>query len=195
MTVIPQSYVSVQEYLALETQAQFKSEYLNGQMYAMVGNSGPHNIIISNLLLELAAQLRGMPCRPFVSDQRLVVSRTGLYTYPDLMIVCGERVYSESDPNSLTNPQIIIEVLSPSTEQYDRTVKLRQYIQIPSLQEYLMISQTRTEITHLSRRDNFWGIEIFLELNETVSFSSINLTLALRDIYREVGGPTTEVSE
>src|SRR4051794_31322851 len=120
MTAVPREKLTPAEYLTIERKAEVKSEYLNGEMFAMAGASPAHNVIKENLIGELYSRLKGGPCRSYSSDQRVKVSATGLYTYPDIMIVCGPPEFDDEDPNTLLNPQVIIEVLSESTADYDR---------------------------------------------------------------------------
>src|SRR5919198_4874617 len=126
MTLIPPDYTP-EEYLALERAARHKSEYVNGRIYALAGASRAHNLIVVNVSAELRAQLRGRPCETYASDMRVKVSQTGLYTYPDVVVVCGEPRFEDAQVDTLLNPTVIIEVLSESTESYDRGEKFAHY--------------------------------------------------------------------
>ena len=130
-----------EEYLAMERQANFKSQYDGGFVTAMAGASKAHNLIVLNTGGEIRAQLKGRPCVAFASDMRLCINKTGLYTYPDVMAVCGKAQYLDSEVDTLLNPSMIAEVLSESTESYDRGRKFRHYEQTSSLKEYVLISQ------------------------------------------------------
>src|SRR5947209_3829955 len=135
MSAAPKPRLTPEQYLAVERKATFKSEFYNGEMFAMAGVSRAHSRVKENLVGELYARLKGGPCRSHSSDMRVKVSRTGLYTYPDIVITCGEEQYEDAHVDTLLNPQVIIEVLSESTEKYDRTKKFRQYQQIASFRE------------------------------------------------------------
>src|SRR3954469_18701066 len=130
MTAVPRIRLTPAEYLAIERKAEFKSEYLNGEMFAMAGASPAHNSVKENLIVRLGGRLWGGPCRSYSSDQRVKVSATGLYTYPDIVIVCGTPEFDDADRDTLVNPRAIIEVLSDSTAGYDRGPKFRHYQRI-----------------------------------------------------------------
>ncbi|MDX1654593.1 MAG: Uma2 family endonuclease, partial [Candidatus Competibacteraceae bacterium] len=134
---------SVEEYLALERRSELRHEYLDGAIYAMVGASPAHNLIVTNVVGELRQQLKRRPCRVYATDQRVRVRSTGLYTYPDLVVSCGGERFDERDQRTLLNPLLIVEVLSRSTESYDRGAKFEHYRRIPELQEYLLIDQEK----------------------------------------------------
>src|SRR5438067_13931715 len=127
MTAVPKTRLTPEQYLSIERKAAFKSEYYNGEMFAMAGVSREHSRVKENLIIEIGARLKGGPCRSHSSDMRVKVSRTGLYTYPDIVIVCGDEQYEDDVFDTLLNPQVVIEVLSPSTEGYDRGKKFRHY--------------------------------------------------------------------
>jgi len=127
------SHVNPEEYLRLERQAEYKSEYLNGEIFAMSGASREHNLIAGNIVAELNQQLRAKPCEVYPSDMRLKVTATGLYTYPDVMVVCGEPKFEDKYVDTLLNPTLIVEVLSQSTERYDRIAKTSYYRTLDSL--------------------------------------------------------------
>ena len=148
MSAIPRTKMTETEYLAIERAAEFKSEFYDGLMYPMQGPGGPlgmagakfdHNRINENLSYELTKALKGGPCQSLSRDMRVRVSATGLYTYPDVVVVCGE--FSDENRDTLVNPTVIIEVLSPSTERYDRGTKFRQYQKLTSLKEIVLVAQ------------------------------------------------------
>lgn len=192
MTAAPKKKLTVAEYLAIEEKAEVKSEFFNGEMFAIAGASRHHNQVGSNFSMYLGSRLLESSCFVYGSDQRVLVERTGLFTYPDVSIVCGPRRFAADDPHALVNPRVIVEVLSPSTERHDRTTKLRQYSQIPTLQEYVLVAQDRPEVVHLSRRDGFWAVEVLFEMDETLAFTSVPAKIALTEIYREVEFPPPE---
>src|SRR5262249_54874860 len=141
MSVQPRRWYTPEEYLALEEDADFKSEYFGGEIFAMAGASEEHNTITANVVAEVRQQFRGTPCRVYTSDMRVKGEATGLYTYPDVVAACGERRFERRGTDSLLNPTVIFEVLSPTTESYDRGRKFENYRQIESLREYILIAQ------------------------------------------------------
>ena len=149
--------LSPEEYLALERKAEVRSEYLDGDMVAMSGGSREHNLIVTNLVSELRLQLKGRPCEVYPSNMRVKVSATGLYTYPDVVVVCGEPTFEDESVDTLLNPTLIIEVLSDSTEAYDRGGKFAHYRKLASLMEYVLIAQTKPHVEYYVRQpDNRW---------------------------------------
>src|SRR5271169_4702952 len=151
-------YITAEEYLQAERKAAFKSEYYDGQVFAMAGVTLRHTRIATNLVIELGAALKGGPCQVFNSDLRVHIPASGLYTYPDASVVCGDPVVYQTD--NLENPVVIAEVLSKSTQHHDRTTKFLDYQSIPSLKEYLLVSQQAHTITHCIRMHEEWRIEI-----------------------------------
>ncbi len=187
MSAVPQTYLTPAEYLAIERKATTKSEYFNGQMWAMAGGLEPHNRISINVTGELHIQFKGRPCREYGSDQRIKVAATGLYTYPDASALCGELEFDDEHRDTLLNPQVLVEVLSKSTERYDRGDKFEHYQRIPSLQDYLMISQKKHHLDHYHRQDDgSWLLRVYTSLDDVVELSSVGCRLALREIYDKV---------
>jgi Uma2 family endonuclease len=140
------------EYLEIERTAEWKSEFFNGEMFAMAGATPEHVLIAGNVAAELRLQLRGRPCRVYPVDLRVKVSDTGLYTYPDVVVVCGEPRFDELRGDTLLNPTLIVEVLSSSTEAYDRGDKFAHYRRLDSLQEYVLVAQDRCRIERFLRQ-------------------------------------------
>src|SRR5271166_2453923 len=175
-----------QQYLEMERKADFKSEYCDGYITAMAGASREHNLIAGNLHGEIRSQLKGRPCVVFMSDMRLCVSPTGLYTYPDVMAVCGEREYLDTEMDTLLNPTMIAEVLSASTESYDRGRKFGHYQRLTSLQEYVLIAQDEVRVERFTRRGDDWILSVFTSLHDKVRFASIDCEVPLREIYDKV---------
>lgn len=176
-----------EEYLALERAAQCKSEYYAGDIFAMAGASRWHNLIVTNVLRELSLQLKGQPCTTYPSDMRVKVSPTGLYTYPDVTVVCGEAQFEDNQQDTLLNPTLIVEVLSDSTEAYDRGGKFAHYRKLASLMEYVLIAQTKPHIEHYVRQpDNRWLLSEADSLSDTVHLPSIDCRLALAEVYDKV---------
>ncbi len=156
----------------------------------MAGASRDHNRVKENLVGELFTRLKGGPCQTYSSDQRVLVEATGLYTYPDVIILCGPATNDPVDPNTLTNPTAIIEVLSPSSEQYDRGAKFRNYQQIPSLVEYILVAQDKTVCERFVRQpDDSWAPVSFVGLAATLALTSVPARIPLADIYAGVKLP------
>src|SRR5439155_18026148 len=143
MSTAPTRRISPQEYLAQERRAEFKSEYLRGEIFAMAGASYEHTVIKDNFAREAGNQLKGTPCRPLTSDMRVKVNATGLYTYPDIAIVCDKPQFEDEVFDTLLNPREVVEVLYDSTENYYRGVKFGHYMEIPSLESYVLVVKDR----------------------------------------------------
>jgi Uma2 family endonuclease len=187
MSSLLKSLITPQEYLALERQAEYKSEYFAGEVFAMAGASRAHNLIAFNVAGELRTQLRGGPCEAYVGDMRLQVSETGLYTYPDLVVVCGEPRFEDAQLDTLLNPTLIIEILSPSTEAYDRGQKFAHYRRLESLQQYVLIAQDRMHVECFTRRaDQQWLLSEATEPEGVVDLASAGFRLMLSDVYDRV---------
>ena len=178
-----------EEYLALEREAEYKSEYINGHIFAMAGASEAHNLITANVAGEMRSQFKGRPCKVYSSDMRVKVSRTGMYTYPDVVAVCGEARVEDDHQDTLLNPTVIIEVLSPSTEAYDRGDKFAHYRRLESVQEYVLIAQDKVRVDHYVKQGKKWVLTEFSEINDTVPLASVGCNLALREIYDKVEFP------
>ncbi len=178
-----------EEYLALERHAEFKSEYIDGRIVAMTGASAPHVTIVGNVSAELRARLRGGPCRAYASDMRLQIGGGRRYTYPDVVVACGEQKFLDGVLDTLTNPVLIVEVLSPSTEAYDRGEKSQHYRTIESLQEYVLVAQDRVSVERFVRQGKFWILATFSDLDEEVELTSVGCSIPLREIYENVDFP------
>ena len=179
--------VSPEEYLRLERQASHKSEYLNGEIFAMSGASEEHNLIAGNIFGELRQQLKGQQCRAYTNDMRVKIRSNGLYTYPDMIVVCGEPQFEDEHVDTLVNPTLLGEVLSPSTERYDRIAKTSYYRTIESLAEHLIVAQDEIRLElYIRQTDGEWLFSLYRSLNDTVTLSSIGCTLKLNDIYDRV---------
>src|SRR5437588_2936831 len=153
----------------------------------MSGASEGHNLIAGNLFGELRQQLRGGPCRAYVSDMRVKVRANGLYTYPDVVVVCGEPKFEDKEVDTLVNPTMLIEVLSPSTERYDRIAKTSYYRTIDSLAEYLLVAQDEIRLEQYARQaDGQWLLSEYLTLDAIVSLPPISCTLKLSDVYERI---------
>ncbi len=179
------------EYLAFERASETKHEYINGEIIAMTGASKNHNRIVSSVIAALYPQLANRPCDIFPSDMRLKI-HAELYTYPDVSIVCGKAEFEEVETDTLLNPTVIIEVLSPSTAQYDRGVKFRHYRTLGSLQEYVMIAQDSVHLEHYVRQGDQWLLTDVDKPNVVVALASIDCTLAVSSVYEKVSFETEE---
>jgi len=187
MSSQPKSTVTHEEYLAAERRGPQKHEYLDGEVFAMSGASFAHVSIVANLTGRLFGQLQGGPCRAFSSDLRVKVSRTGLYTYPDVVVVCGEPQFDDEHNDTLLNPRLIVEVLSPSTETYDRGKKFAHYRTLDSLAEYLLIAQDQARVEQFIRQSSGdWLLHEATQMEETVRLPSIESQFALSDVYDQI---------
>jgi Uma2 family endonuclease len=183
----PKPRYSVEEYLEIERAAEFKSEYIDGYIVAMSGASEPHNLIVTNVVSELRGQLKARDCRVYSSDMRIDVREQGLFAYPDVVVVCGDPELSDSKLDNLRNPVVIIEVLSKSTESYDRGVKFMKDRRIESLLEYLLVSQDTPLVERYVRQPNdHWLMSEALGLEAVVHMSSIDCALKLAEVYDKV---------
>lgn len=182
---------TIEDYFAVEQATDYRNEFVDGQIIAMAGGSLAHNRVERNVLGQLEQQLRGQPCEPFSGDIRVKAGAAGHYRYPDVSVVCGPPEIERTPLDTLVNPTVLIEVLSPSTEADDRGAKTRAYRLIPSLQEYLLIAQDRPAVEHYQRRANGWLLTDYSGLDDCVPLPSISCTLPLRDIYARVTFPST----
>ena len=174
------------EYLEIERKAETKSEYIGGRMYAMSGVSRRHSLISGNLHAEIHAQLRGRNCEAHIADMRLKVSPTGMYTYPDVVAVCGEARFEDAHIDTLLNPTVIVEVLSPSTEAYDRGEKFAQYRRLETLREYVLVAQDQMRIEHYRREGLEWVLTEISDPGGTLNLPSIDCRVAVSAIYEKI---------
>ena len=182
-------YLTPEDYLEQERQAKTKSEYFAGQVYAMAGASGAHNIIVANTIVELGSQLKRRPCITYASDMRVKVSVSGLYTYPDVSVVCGKPQFDDKQKDTLLNPTVLIEVLSDSTEAYDRGRKFAHYRKLDSLAEYLLIEQDHAAIDRYVRQsDDRWLLTAYRGLDAVVMIDAIVCELPLAEVFDKVEG-------
>ena len=180
-------YVSPEEYLRLERQSEYKSEYVNGEIFAMTGASRKHNLVAGNIFRELSQQLRSRQCEAYVGYMRVKVTATGLYTYPDVVVVCGEPKFEDTFVDTLLNPTLLVEVLSHSTERYDRIAKSSYYRTLDSLSEHLLVAQDEVRLEqYVKQTDGRWVLFEYSALESVVELSSISCSLALRDVYDKV---------
>ena len=175
-----------EEYLVSERKATLKSEYLNGEILAMSGASSAHNLITLDIGTELNIQLRERECLVYTNDMRVRTSPMGSYFYPDVVVVCGEPEFEDNVFETLLNPTLVIEVLSPSTEVYDKGEKFRHYQELTSLREYVLVSQDRVRVEQYRLLKTQWVETEFRALEDVLPLVSIGCELPLQDIYRRV---------
>jgi Uma2 family endonuclease len=193
MTAQPEQYLTPEDYLALERKAQTKSEYYDGQVYALAGASESHALIVTNLVLILGTQLRDRPCRVYSSDLRVKVTAAGLYTYPNVVVVCGAAEFEDDRRDTLLNPSVLVEILSPSTESYDRGRKFEFYRGLDSLTDYILVAQDHPLVEHFARLpDGTWLLSAFGDLNEVARIESIGCDLPLTEVFAKVEFPPDE---
>lgn len=187
MATEPKPRFTPEEYLARERQSELRNEYLNGEIFAMTGASRRHNRMVLNAAISLDSQLRGKGCEVFASEMRVRVPAMNLYTYPDLTVACGEPRFEDGEVDTLLNPVLIVEVLSKSTESYDRGMKFSYYRTLPSFSEYLLLSQERVHAEHFVREaSDRWVLTETEDPAKTLELPSIGCTLALSDVYDRV---------
>ena len=185
--------ITPQEYLIRERQASTKSEFYQGEIFAMGGGSANHSLIAANLVREAGNALKDKPCTVFNSDLRVQVQTTGLYTYPDATIVCGEQLFDDDHRDTLLNPTVIVEVLSDSTEKYDRGKKSNHYRQIKSLKELILIAQDRPQVERFTRQPNGdWLFHEQTEQSAEFELKSLGISVAMSELYRGVKFEPTE---
>lgn len=187
MSAQPQPRLTPEQYLDTERSAEFRHEYYSGHTYAMSGGSYQHFQIIGNITAELHARLKKRPCTVGSSDLRLRVSPDGLYTYPDVVVICGDPRFADDRRDTLLNPGLIVEVLSPSTEAYDRGFKSAQYRTVESLEEYALVSQAEPRVEVFRRQPGgHWLLSEAVGLESVCHFESLDCAVPLAEIYAKV---------
>ena len=178
--------LTVEEYLRWEKESVEKNEYYRGEIFAMAGAGARHNIIAVNMLREISLALKGKPCRPYGSDLRVHIPENTLFTYPDISIICGDIIPSKEDTDTAILPAVIIEILSPSTKQYDRGEKFKLYREIPSLKEYIMVDAESIFIESFSiNSSSHWELTEYKNTEGSLPILSVGLLLAIADIYED----------
>jgi Uma2 family endonuclease len=186
MSAHAHSPLTEEEYFALDSAAEFKNEFYDGVMYAMAGTTPAHSLITINFAAELRQALKKRACRVYVVDLRVRVDRN-TYAYPDIAVVCSEPRFAENDKNTLINPTVLVEVLSPSTESHDRGLKFHRYRQLESLQEYVLVSQSEPRVEIFRRQPSgSWLLTEFTTLDSTAPFDSLDCKVPLAEIYHQV---------
>lgn len=187
MSTDPLRHLSPADYLAFDRQAETKHEYVGGEVFAMAGASVRHNLIVVNLATELNIQMRGRPCQVYASDLRVAASAAGPFYYPDVVAVCEQARLLDAERDTLLNPAVVIEVLSPSTEAFDRGLKFAHYRAIESLQEVVFIAQDAVRVEHFVRQpDGQWLLSDRSSLDAAVELPAIACRLDLGRVYDKV---------
>ncbi len=194
MSTAPHRRLTEAEYLAIERQAQTKSEFYDGEMFAMAGAKRNHNLIATNIGRELSQQLRDGPCEVYIGDMRVKVAKTGLYTYPDVVVACSEPRFLDDEDDTLLNPTVLVEVLSDSTANYVRTLKSHLYRTLPSLKQYVIVDQNTPLIEVYTRLpEGEWNFKEAIKLTQSIPLKSINCKLSLAAVYEKVKFPKQAV--
>jgi len=187
MSVHQKALLTPEEYLAYERKSETKNEYLGGELFGMAGASERHNLIVANLVAEFRSQFKRRPCKVYPSDMRVKIPATGLYTYPDVSVVCGEAEFEDDHRDTLLNPTLIVEVLSDSTEAYDRGKKFEHYRTLDSLSDYLLVAQDSPSVEHYVRQpDDKWLLTPYKSLQSAIALASVDCTLSLVEVYDKV---------
>lgn len=181
------NYISPEEYLEMESNATEKHEYYRGEIFAMSGASAERNEIHSNVFGELSSKLKGKGWKPYGSDYRVHIPKNSLYTYPDIIIVCGKPELTDDKFDNLLNPSVIIELLSKSTRNYDKGEKFTLYRDIDSLREYILIDTEKIYAEkHIRNADNSWQLTDYRSIDNVFTIDTVQLSLSLKDIYEGV---------
>jgi Uma2 family endonuclease len=187
MSSQPKTFLTPEEYLEYDRRAEYRSEYYQGEMFAMSGGTRYHSLIITNLVREFGRQLKGRPCEIYSNTLRLRTSPTGLYTYPDVVVACGDIQFADNQKDTLLNPSVIIEVLSDSTRDYDRGLKFQQYRTLASLAEYLTVAQDAPHVEHWKRQpENRWLLAEYGDPSASIALESIGCVLPLSEVYDRI---------
>ena len=180
-----QRHYTIDEYFVVEAMSPVRNEYFEGEILAMAGGSANHNRISRNVLLALEPKLRDGRCESLGSDTRILTA-SGLYTYPDAVVICGPIVLSGDRLETITNPTVLVEVLSPSTRAYDRGEKFELYRSIPTFRDYLLIEQNTVDVEHRSRSGDQWSSDRKTSLDGVIRLNSIEVDLKIADLYARV---------
>ncbi|MCC6363505.1 MAG: Uma2 family endonuclease [Bryobacterales bacterium] len=187
MASSPVHKLTEEEYLAVERAAEIRSEFYEGEMFAMSGGTHVHSRLQVRMISELEARLTGGRCTVYSSDLRIKISETGLYTYPDVSVVCGRPLFADDRKDSLLNPSLIVEVLSPSTESYDRGRKFEHYRPVETLRDYILVSQDRVLVEHYARQEAAaWLLRTYSQLEEELHIDSVSVAVPLSAIYHGI---------
>lgn len=186
MSAASQPYITPERYLELEERSEVRHEYYRGEMFAMAGATREHTLIAGNLSSELRGQLRGRPCEVYQSDMRVLIEATGLYTYPDVVAACGDLRFVDRTRTTLLNPSLVVEVLSPSTETYDRGTKFGMYETVPSVREIIFITQSQPLVEVYRRGEGPWLYTRLSSLDDVLVLESVHCRVRLSDLYDRI---------
>jgi Uma2 family endonuclease len=184
-----------QEYLALERDAEYRSEYVDGLIVPKPGGSRKHSLITTNLCAELANRVDQCLCETYAVNMRVLISQTGLFTYPDVTVVCGEPLFLDEKQDTLLNPTVIVEVLSPKTEAYDRGKKFEHYRRLPSLREYILVAQDEVLVERFLREGDDWHPTSLRNIDDSLQLASIDCNVPLREVYAKIVLPQAPSTE
>ena len=190
MATAPTPHITEEEYLRLERAAETKSEFVDGEIFAMSGGTLPHGMLAMRWGGEILAKLKGRNCYVYSSDVKIRTRRSGSYVYPDVSVVCGKPQTHRNADDILTNPTVVIEVLSPSTKGYDRGKKFSLYREIPSLRDYILVHADAVLVEQYSRQPESWLFREYSGVESSVRIASIDCTVALKDVYDGVIEPS-----
>ena len=187
MLKLQKTFITAEEYFDIEEAAEYKSEYYHGEMFAMSGAAFHHNVIAVNVVVALSNALRNSDCFIFSSDMKIELDEARHYAYPDVSVVCGEIEFALRRNDTIANPVLVIEVLSESTQEYDRGLKFKAYQNIVSLREYILIDQYSYRVEYFFKNtDGLWIYEKYDNPEDTLKFRSVDAELSLRAIYHRV---------
>jgi len=176
-----------EQYLAIEESSEERHEFFEGEMFAMSGGTAAHARLQTDIVAELASRVDHRSCEAFGPDMRIQIQATGLYTYPDASVICGGTRFADASQTSVLNPTVVVEVLSPSTESYDRGKKFQHYRQIESLRDYVLISQNEVLVEHYTRQaDGTWTLRDHARRDDELKLDTIGISIPLTAIYRRV---------
>lgn len=187
--LLKENFISYEEYLAIESNSSTRLEYFDGQIYAMAGGSFNHTRIAGNVHSALKNLLRGQPCSAHNSEQKVRVESSGAATYPDAVVFCPPSRFEGSGNHTLLTPKVIVEVLSPSTMDWDQEGKFLLYQTIPTFTDYLLIRQNRVSVRHLRRDGDEWPSRFYIHLSDVIALDSIGIALPVAEIYEELELP------
>ncbi len=175
---------TIEEYLQMERASEQKHEYFMGEIFAMAGAGPRHNVVFSNLFIELGIQLKGKRCKPYGSDLRIHIPENTLFTYPDISIICRDIVSEDVDNDNVIQPTVLVEILSTSTKNYDRGTKFKLYRDIPTLKEYVLVDAEAISVEVFRvMEDGYWQLEEYKKIDETLRIYAIDFKMVLRELY------------
>ncbi len=187
MSTASKTYLTPEEYLVLDNQSEFRNEYVEGEIFAMAKASKNHRNVVLNLTSNLRIHLAGSSCRVDGPECRVFIPAKTAYVYPEVLVTCGEEQYLGESDDTLLNPLLVIEVLSPSTEDYDHGKKFNYYRSLPSFREYLLIAQDRVSVEHFCYQEpGFWTLREYVKRSDEISFQNVPAKLALQNIYENI---------